>query len=146
MLLKEKIKADSVAALKEHNGRKVEVLRYLVSLIDKRELQLPPGKMSDEEAISVLRKELKNKEESRAMFEKASRADLVEELDYEIAIVKEYLPEEMSEEEVGKIVGEIVDKVGGNFGMVMREVMPRIGGRASGEVVSRIVREKLGEK
>ncbi len=146
MSLKDKIKSDSVIALKQHESRKVEVLRYLVSLIDKRELQLPPGGMNEKEEVSVLRKELKNKEESRGLSEEASRSDLVEALDYEIEVVKGYLPLEMSESELRAIVDEVVDRVGLNFGLVMREVMMKIEGRASGDTVSRIVKDKLSEQ
>ena len=107
-MLKDKLKQDSVVALKEHNSTLVEVLRYLISLIDKKELQMPVGEMKEEDEISVLRKELKNKEESREMFLKASRNDLVSQLDYEIEILKSYLPQEMSLADIEILVEEAV--------------------------------------
>ena len=60
-MLKDKLKKESIEALKSHDQKRVDVLRFLVSLIDKKELQLPVGKMTDAEEIGVLRKELKNK-------------------------------------------------------------------------------------
>lgn len=146
MSLKDQIKSDSVTALKAHESNRVEVLRYLVSLIDKKELQLPPGEMKESEAINVLRKELKNKEESREMFKNAGRDDLVESLDYEIEIVKSYLPEDMNEEDIKAMVDGAVEKFGANFALVMREVMPQVQGRVGGDLVSRIVKEKLSEE
>ena len=149
-MLKDKIKSDSVIALKNHDPKRVEVLRYLVSLIDKKALQLPPEQMTEGEEVAVLRKEQKNKEESKEMFLKGGRKDLVEQMDYEIRVLKEYLPQEMGEEEVKQIIEEVLQGRSGevgekaNFGMVMGAVMKKVAGRVGGEVVSRLVRERLG--
>lgn len=145
-MLKDKLKTDSVVSLKAHDQLRVDVLRFLISLIDKREMQLPPGEMTEKEEIAVLRKELKNKQESREMFLKAGRDDLVKQLDYESQVVSEYLPQEMSEIEVVGIVDEVVKEFGNNFGLVMKNVMIKVAGRASGETVSKIVREKTGNE
>jgi uncharacterized protein YqeY len=142
-MLKDKLKKESVEALKSHDNKRVDVLRFLVSLIDKKELQLPAGQMTEAEELGVLRKELKNKEESREMFLKANRTDLVEQQDYEIEIVKEYLPQEISEEKVAEMVVEVIVEKGNNFGLVMKEVMTKLGGTVDGSVVSRIVKEKI---
>ena len=142
--MRNKLKQDSFDALKNRDNKRVDVLRFLISLIDKKELQLPPGGLSEAEEIAVLRKELKNKEESREMFLKASRMDLVEQLDYEIEIVKEYLPKELSEDKIREIVEEVIAEKGNNFGLIMREVMVRTGGSVGGDVVSKMVKEKLG--
>jgi len=142
-MLKDKLKQDSVVALKNHDSKRVGVLRFLISLIDKKEMQLPPNTMTEVEELVVLRKELKNKEESREMFLKANRSDLVSELDYEIVVVKEYLPQEISEEKIREVVSSVIEEKGNNFGLVMREVMVRFGGAVGGDVVSAIVKEKL---
>jgi len=137
------LKTEAVAALKSGDRKKVEVLRFLVSLIDKREMQLPPGGLTEAEEINVLRKELKNKEEAREMFLKAGRNDLVEEQDYEISIVKVYLPEELSEEKIREMVIKIISEKGKNFGAVMGETMKMVAGKAGGEIVSKIVKEEM---
>lgn len=141
--MKDKIKADSVAALKNHDGVRVGVLRYLISLIDKKELQLPPGQMTEAMEVAVLRKELKDKQEAREMFVKGERSDLVKEIDYEIAVVSEYLPAEMSEEELDKIVDEAVNGAGGNFGAAMKTAMTKVAGRVGGDTISALVKLKL---
>lgn len=141
--MRNKLKQDSFDALKNRDNKRVDVLRFLISLIDKKEMQLPPGGMTENEEIAVLRKELKNKEESKEMFSKASRQDLVDQLDYEIAIVKEYLPAEMSEEKIAEIVKEAIGQVGDNFGLIMKEVKVRTGGAVDGGVVSGIVKKIL---
>jgi len=142
-MLKDKLKKETVEALKSHNNQKVDVLRFLISLIDKKELQLPVGQMTEAEELGVLRKELKNKEESKEMFLKANRTDLVEQLDYEIEIVKGYLPQEISEEKVAEIVSQVIAEKGNNFGLIMKEVMGKLNGAVDGSVISRIVKEKI---
>lgn len=144
-MLKDKLKKESIEALKSHDQKRVDVLRFLISLIDKKELQLPVGKMTDAEEIGVLRKELKNKEESKEMFLKANRVDLVQQLDYEIEVVKGYLPAEISQEQVEKIVVDVISDKGNNFGLVMREVMVKLNGAVDGGVISKIVKEKIGQ-
>ncbi len=142
-MIRDKLKKDSFDALKNRDNRRVDVLRFLISLIDKKELQLPPDGLTRAEEIAVLRKELKNKEESKEMFLKASRQDLVDQLDYEISIVKEYLPAEMGEDKISEIVEQVMVEKGNNFGMIMKEVMIKTGGLVDGGVISRIVKEKL---
>jgi len=142
-MIKDKLKSNSVEALKNHDNVKVGILRFLISLIDKKEMQLPVGQMTETEEIGVLRKELKNKEESREMFLKGNRNDLVEQLDYEIEVLKEYLPEEISEDKVIEIVSKVVAEKGNNFGLVMKEVMTQLNGAVDGSIVSKIVKEKV---
>lgn len=140
---RDQIKQEVVVALKSGDKKKVEVLRFLVSLIDKRELQLPPEGLTEAEEINVLRKELRNKEEAREMFLKASRDDLVKEQDYEIEIVKSYLPKELEEKEIREMVVKVIEEKGNNFGMVMGETMKKVAGKASGDLVAKIVKEEL---
>ena len=121
----------------------VGVLRYLISVLDKRELQLPSGEMDESEEIKVLRKEMKNKEEARVMFLKAERTDLVTDQDFEIEVLKKYLPAEVPILEVETLVEQVISEKGKNFGLVMGEVMKRLGGKVSGETVSKIVKDKL---
>jgi uncharacterized protein len=142
-MIKNKIKEDSVLALKNHDNRRVDVLRYLISLIDKRELQLPVGEMNDGEEMKVLQKELKNKEESKEMFLKGNRDDLALQLDYEISILKDYLPQAMSEDEVAKLVDESIKNNGNNFGVIMKDVMNKLNGQVGGDLVSKLVKQKI---
>ncbi len=144
-MLKDQLKQDSFVALKNRDNRRVDVLRFLISLIDKKEMQLPPDSIRESDEVSVLQKELKNKEESREMFAKANRSDLVSDLDYEIEIVKEYLPKALSEEELILMVEESVKEAGNNFGMVMKILVPKVAGRADGALISKIVKEKISQ-
>lgn len=143
MILRDKIKKESVEALKSHNQKLVDVLRFLISLIDKKEMQLPVGKMTENDEMGVLRRELKNKEESREMFLKANRTDLVEQLDYEIEVVKGYLPPEITKEQIEQTVAEVITEKGNNFGLVMKEVMTKLGGSVDGGVISEVVKARI---
>jgi uncharacterized protein len=142
-MVKNRIKKDSIEALKSGEKKKVEILRFLISLIDKKELKLPLGQMKEADEIGVLRKELKNKEESREMFLKAERKELVEELDKEIVIVKEYLPKDISEEDIIKVVEKVIAEQGNNFGLIMKESMAELNGAVDGGIISKIVKEKI---
>lgn len=99
--------------------------------------------MSEAEEIKVLRKELRDKEESREMFLKGGRDDLVKESDFEIAVVKEYLPVEMGDEELEKLVDEAIGEGQNNFGMIMKTVMTKVAGKAGGDRISVMIKKKL---
>jgi uncharacterized protein YqeY len=142
-MLKDKIKQDSISALKEHNSTLVSVLRYLISLIDKKELRLPPNSIKESDEIGILQKELKNKEESREVFVKADRNDLVSDLDYEIKVLKSYLPKKMEVPEIEVLVDKAILNNGNSFPLVMKEVISSVAGRAGGDIISKIVKEKL---
>lgn len=147
--MKDQIRQQATQALKDHNQKRVDVLRYLISLIDKRGLQLPADGMTEAEEMKVLQKELKNKEEARAMFAQGGREDLVKEIEEEIKILKEFLPEEMTDEELQKIVDEVLgqtqDSGENNFGAVMKGVMTKVAGRVGGERIAPMVKKKLAK-
>lgn len=142
-MLKDKLKKNSTEALLNRDQKRVDVLRFLVSLIDKKELLMPVGEMTESDEMGVLRKELKNKEEAKEMFLKGGRLDLVEQMDYEIAVVKEYLPPEINEDKIVEIVDKVISEKGNNFGLVMKEVMVELGGMVDGSLVSKIVKDKI---
>ncbi|PIV07773.1 hypothetical protein CO009_03465 [Candidatus Shapirobacteria bacterium CG_4_8_14_3_um_filter_35_11] len=137
-----KIKVDADEALKLGDSEKVGVLRYLISIIDKKALTLPPDLMTEKDELGVLQKELKNKQEAREMFEKGNRVDLVAQQDYEIELLQQYLPKAMEETELEKIVDEVMlgETV---FGNIMREVGKIVAGRADGGQVAQMVKAKL---
>ncbi len=145
IMQRDQIKQEAVEALKSGDSKKANSLRYLISLIEKRELQLPLGAFDESEEVKVLQKELKNKEEAREMFAKGGRPDLVIEQEAEIEWIKKYLPKELSEVEIRDIVKKIIAQRGDNFGVIMGETMKETAGRAGGEAVSKIVKEELGQ-
>ena len=107
-------------------------------------------KVEDAQAIEILSKEVKQRREAMIEFEKGNRQDLVDENKAEIKILLEYLPQQLSEEEIKKIIVESATEVGANsikdMGKVMSLVRPKIVGRADGKLVSALVKEYLTNK
>ena len=142
----DKIKSDMVKAMKEQDKFKLSVIRMIKGSIDKERID-KKIEITDEVVIDVLAKELKTREESRLEFSKAGRTDLVEGLDKEIAIIKEYLPEPLTEEEVDKIIDRAFKETEASsikdMGKVMKLVTPKVKGRCDMKEVSNKIKEKL---
>jgi hypothetical protein len=164
MSFKKRIQENLYAALKK--GKKIELstLRLLLNSIFNREKEKryrlsqekpelkekeleKESQLSDEEIIQVILSEIKKRKESIAEFEKGKRQDLVEREKKEMEVLKRYLPEQLSEEEIRKLAGKIIKKTGAkslkDMGKVMKDLMPKIKGKAEGSLVSKIVKELL---
>ena len=142
----DKIKSDMVKAMKEQDKFKLSVIRMIKASIDKERID-KKIEITDEVVIDVLAKELKTREESRLEFSRAGRTDLVEGLDKEIAIIKEYLPEPLTEEEVDKIIDKAFKETEASsikdMGKVMKVVTPKVKGRCDMKEVSSKIKAKL---
>ena len=105
------------------------------------------SQLIDEELIEVISSEVKKRKEAILEFERGKRKDLAKKEKAEMKILQNYLPEQLSEEEIKKLANESIKKVGAkdikNMGKVMAELMPKIKGRAEGILVSKIVKELL---
>ena len=142
----EKIKSDMIKAMKEQDKFRLSVIRMIKASIDKERID-KKIEITDEVVIDVLAKELKTREESRLEFSKAGRTDLVEDLDKEIEIIKEYLPEPLTEEEIDKIIDEAFKETEASsikdMGKVMKVVTPLVKGRCDMKEVSSKIKAKL---
>ena len=142
----DKIKSDMVKAMKEQDKFKLSVIRMIKGSIDKERID-KKIEITDEVVIDVLAKELKTREESRLEFSRAGRTDLVEGLDKEIAIIKEYLPEPLTDEEVDKIIDKAFKETEASsikdMGKVMKVVTPKVKGRCDMKEVSSKIKAKL---
>jgi uncharacterized protein YqeY len=109
-----------------------------------KELQRP---LHDDEELQVLQRERKRRIEAAEAFRSGGRADQAESEERELAVLQEFMPAPLSEEEIEEIVDDVIAEVGAtsmrDLGRVMADVMPQIAGRADGSVVSQLVREKL---
>jgi hypothetical protein len=167
MSLKIKIQEDFKKFLKEKKEIEVSTLRMLNAAIfnkekekryklsqekpDLKEKDLEKeSQLTDEEIIQVVFSEVKKRKESILLFEKGKRGDLVEKEEREIEILKKYLPEQMSEEEIKKMAKEVIKKIGAkepkDMGRVMGQLMPKLKGKAEGGLVNKIVKELLAPK
>jgi uncharacterized protein len=147
MTLLEKITADLKAAMTARDELTVSVLRLLKSAIQNQEIA--KGKkatgLNEEEVQQVATSEAKKRRDSIEAFTKGGRDDLASQEAKELKIIESYLPQQLSEEEIGKIVQEVVAASAGekNFGKIMSQVMARVKGQANGTVVSRLLKEAL---
>ena len=103
--------------------------------------------LSEEEALQVLQRERKRRVEAMEAFDAAGREEQADREEFELDVIEEFMPEQLSEEELEEIVDNVIAEVGATsmreLGRVMADVMPQIAGRADGSTVSQLVREKL---
>ncbi|MBC7218022.1 MAG: GatB/YqeY domain-containing protein, partial [Candidatus Caldatribacterium sp.] len=101
--------------------------------------------LEESEIVALLRKGIKKREESLAYFRQGNREDLIRQTEEEIAVISEFLPPPMKEEELSALIQEVLSAFPEkpSFGVVMREVMRRVEGRAEGKVVSEVIRKLL---
>ena len=142
MSLIERVRSDTATALKSGDKERVQALRLISS-----ELQKAAKESSNGDETAVLQRERKRRLEAAEAYSDAGRDDLAESERREAAIIEEYMPEQLSDEELHAIVGDAVAEAGATspkeMGRVMSIVMPRVQGRADGKRVSAVVREKL---
>lgn len=148
MSIKDQLTADMKQAMKDREAGKLRlsVIRMVraniknVEINDKKEL-------TDDEVLAVLMKEVKMRQDSVEEFQKAGRDELVAQAKEEIAILKKYLPEALSDDELKAIVAEVIAAVGAtsskDMGKVMSAVMAKTKGRADGKRINVMVRELL---
>jgi uncharacterized protein len=133
------------ARLARETDRRDALALLLSSLRSARkELQRP---LSDEEELQVLQRERKRRIEAAEAFRSGGRPEQAAAEEAELAVLAEFMPEPLTEEELEEIVDDAIAENGAtsmrDFGRVMADVMPQVSGRADGSVVSQLVREKL---
>lgn len=146
MSLIEKIDTDLATAMRASETSKVSVLRMLKSSIKNEQIKLG-HELSDDEVMAVLKREAKQRRDSIEQYEKAERDDLADVEKTELEVIKSYLPEQLSEDELTKAVDEVISETGASspseMGVVMGAVLKKVGSRADGSMVAKIVRERL---
>jgi uncharacterized protein YqeY len=149
MSLEEKLNADLKNALKAGEKTKVSAFRMAISEIKNRKIADRAEKLEDEKVAGIIQKMVRQHKESIEQFKRGGREDLAKKEEEELAVLKEYMPEEISPEELEKIVSESIAETGvsspKDMGKVMKDVMGRVQGRADGKVISEIVKKKLGQ-
>ena len=147
--IKDKLQDDWKAALKAKDKFTASVIstaKAAVLLVEKTN----NVKLEEDEVISILAKEIKQRREAMLEFEKGNRQDLIDQSKAEIEILLKYLPQQLSEEEIKQLVKESAEEVGANsikdMGKVMSAVKPKVVGKADGKLVSQLVKEYLNNK
>jgi len=149
MSLKQTLAEDMKAAMKarESGKKRLSVIRMVLSSLKNAEID-KRAELSEDEVIEVLSREVKKRKDSREEYERAGRQDIADGLRDEIDILMNYLPEQMSEDEIRRLVKEVIDEVKPSgprdMGKVMGKLMPVVKGKADGKLVNLIVKEMLG--
>jgi len=148
MSILERIDSDLKVAMKSSEKIRVSTLRMVKASL--KNLEIEKGELSDDNVIGVLSTQAKQRRESISEFEKGGRQDLADLERAELAVILGYLPEQLSEEELTGIIQETIRETGASslidMGRLMKSLMPRVKGRADGKLVSRKVKELLGNQ
>ncbi|CAG9619362.1 GatB/YqeY domain-containing protein [Sutcliffiella rhizosphaerae] len=146
MSLLERLNTDIKQAMKDKDKEKLSVLRMVKSSIQNESIKHGRD-LSEEEELTVLSRELKQRKDSLQEFDKAGREDLVHKLQGEIVIVEHYMPVQLSEEELATIIRQIIADVNAtskaDMGKVMGALMPKVKGKADGSLVNKLVQQHL---
>ncbi|HEY7537346.1 MAG TPA: GatB/YqeY domain-containing protein [Gaiellaceae bacterium] len=146
MSLVERIEGEVKEAMLARDTRRRDALRLILASLRsaEKELQRP---LSGDEELQVLQRERKRRIEAADAFRAGGRDEQAEQEEAELAILQEFMPEPLSEDELERIVDDAIAETGAtsirDMGRVMADVMPQIAGRADGSAVGQLVREKL---
>jgi uncharacterized protein YqeY len=133
-------------AMRARDGERRDALRLILSSLKsaQKELQRP---LAEAEELQVLQRERKRRVEAAEAFRAGGREEQADAEEFELDVLEEFMPEQLSEDELEQIVDDAIAECGatslGDLGRVMADVMPQIAGRADGSAVSQLVREKL---
>jgi uncharacterized protein YqeY len=146
MSLLDRLHEDMKQAMKNKEKMRLTVIRMVKASIQNEKIKLGKDLTEDEE-LTVLSRELKQRKDSLQEFEKAGRNDLVENLSEEIVVINDYMPEQLTAEELEAVVKETISQVGAtskaDMGKVMGAIMPKVKGKADGGLVNRLVQQNL---
>jgi len=145
-MLKNRVQSEMKAAMKSGDKRRLGTIRLILAAVKQREVD-ERIELDDTQVLVVLDKMVKQRKDSIEQFEKAERADLAEQEAFEIGVLKEFLPEAMSEAEVTKLVNEAIESSGAasirDMGKVMGQLKPKLQGRADMGMVSALVKKQI---
>ncbi len=146
MTMKDRLDEDLKQAMRSRDTARRDVIRYLRSEIRNQEIRVQED-LDDDGVLQVLTRQAQQRRDSIEAFSEANRTDLVEKEESELAIIMEYMPQQMTRDEISALVQQVIAEVGaagpGDMGKVMSQIMPQVRGRAEGREVSSIVMETL---
>ena len=145
-MLKEKLLEDLKVSMRDKNvvrKNTVQMIRAAILQIEKDTGNV----VDDAKIIDIIAKEMKKKKDAMADFEKAQRQDLIDQTNEEMKVLEEYLPKQLSKEEIKEIVSKVISDVGAtsikDMGIVMKESKAKIGAGADGKTINEVVKELL---
>ena len=146
-MLKEKLMEDLKISMREKMGLRkntIQMVRAAILQIEKdKGIEVDDGKI-----LEIIAKEVKSKKDALVDFEKGGREDLIAQTNEEIAVLQEYLPKQLTHDELVEKIKEVIEKVGAtsmkDMGVVMKEAKAEIGTAADGKSINEVVKELLG--
>ena len=148
MALADTVVKDMTEAMKSQDKFALSVLRMLKSSLQMEKINLKHD-LSDEEATTVIKRQVKQRKDSIAEYEKYNKQEEVDNLKKEIEVLSKYLPTEISEEDINKALDEIFEELKPesmkDMGKVMKEATSRLGAGADGSLISKLVKERLSK-
>lgn len=146
MILLEKINGDMINYMKSKDNFSLGVIRMVKGALQLEKINKKRD-LTDEEVISVIAKQIKMRNDSINEFKKANRMDLVEQNEKEIAILNEYMPVQLTEDEINEIIDLAFEKINPtsnkDFGLIMKEVSPKVKGRADMGMISAKIKDRF---
>ena len=146
MSLEERLVEEMKQAMKSNDKLRLSTIRMIRSASKNKEIELRK-KLEDEDVVKVIQVMVRKGEESVEQFQTGGRVDLVEKEKKEIEILKSFLPQPLSQEEILKIIDQSIQETQASslkdIGKVMKSVMPKIGGKADGKLINQLVKERL---
>ncbi len=147
MSLLDTLNQDMKQAMRNKEKQKLSTIRMVKASLQNEAIKLGNESLSEEAELTVLARELKQRKDSLREFKEAGRDDLVENLDREIEFLQEYMPEQLSDDELEAIVVETIAQVQATskqeMGKVMGALMPKVKGKADGTQVNKLVQKHL---
>ena len=139
MNIRGQVQSQIVINLKSRDQKRLDTFRFLFSQIKNKEIDAK-RELTDEETVKLLQGEAKKRRESIAAYQKGGRQDLADKEQYELTIIEEYLPKQLTDEEIKAIIDEVKSaNPSGDFGTIMKTVMIKVAGRADGGKVAKII-------
>jgi uncharacterized protein YqeY len=145
-MLKNRIQDDVKAAMKAKDKERLATLRLITAAIKQREVD-DRAELSEEQVLAVLEKMIKQRRDSITQYERASRPELAQKEQSEIAIIEAYMPEGLSDDEIAELIQQAISETGAasmrDMGKVMGLLKPKMQGRADMGKVSGLIKQKL---
>jgi uncharacterized protein YqeY len=150
MALKERLRADLTTAMKARDELRAATLRMVLTAVTTEEVAGKQARqLSDDELVTVLTREAKKRREAQEAYRNAGRAELADREAAELGVIETYLPQQLTDDEVGQLVRAAIAETGAAgpraMGTVMKALAPKVAGRADGAKVAAEVRRQLGE-
>jgi hypothetical protein len=146
MSLKQKLQEDLKSSMKNKDTVRKSVVTLIRASIKQSEVD-NRVELEDEDIINIISKQLKQRKDVLVQFKNAKREDLVSEAEAEIEVLKEYLPQQLSEEELNEIVKSTISELGAtsmkDMGKIMSAIKPKVKGRADGKLINELVKNNL---